>query len=115
MHRGDIEDNEPDFETVVNSPEFEQWVMSQEPDTQSRIVRTLEGGSAMRIVKVLKDFKDWTAAQAVPPSGQVDTSALEAAGGVRSAGSPVPDLSAGGAASPDDAFKRGFYRGRGKA
>lgn len=115
MHRGDIEDNEPDFEAVVNSPEFEQWVMSQEPDTQSRIVRTLEGGSAMRIVRVLKDFKDWTAAQAVPQAGQIDTSALEAAGAVRSAGSPVPDLSSGATSSPDDAFRRGFYRGQRKA
>jgi len=112
MHQGDIEDQEPDFEQVVNSPEFEQWVTAQEPDAQQKIVRVLEGGSAGRIVRVLKDFKDFVAANAEPAPGSIDTSALDAATSVRSSGTPVPSLAGKAGGSAEDAFKRGFYRSK---
>lgn len=113
MHRGDIEEDAPDFEDVVNSPEFEQWVQTMAPEAQSRVVQTLQGGSASRIVRVLKQFKDSLAASSEPAPGQVDTSALEAAAGVRSSGASTPNVAgkpSGG--SDEEAFKRGFFRGR---
>ena len=113
MHRGDIEEDAPDFEDVVNSPEFEQWVQAMAPEAQSRVVQTLQGGSASRIVRILKQFKDSLAVSSEPAPGQIDTSALEAAAGVRSSGASTPNVAGKpGNGSDEEAFKRGFFRGR---
>jgi len=119
MHQGDIEDGEPEFEQVVNSPEFEQWVMSQPQADQSRVVKVLQGGSASRILRVLKQFKDSLATNDTGPTpekpapGQIDTSALDAAAGVRSTGSIVPAITgSSGNESPESSFERGFSRSR---
>lgn len=112
MHQDDLEDGEPEFEQIVNSPEFEQWVTSQEPDQQSRIVRALQGGSASRIVRILNQFKSSlkTEDKSADQGASIDTSALEAAAGVRSTGASSPsaaeDQTAG--MSDTDRFARGF-------
>lgn len=120
MHQGDIEDGEPEFEQVVNSPEFEQWVTSQPEADQGRVVKTLQGGSASRILRVLKQFKDSLGKDSAPEGkepeatpGMVDTSALDAAAGVRSTGAIVPSITnASGGGSAEDDFARGFARAR---
>lgn len=109
MHMEDIQDAHADVADIVASPEFDQWIKAQDESRQDRIARTLQNGSSASVVRVLNEFKD--SLKQEPAAGAIDTSALEAAAGVRSTGVSTPNTS-GAAKNDNDAFARGFYRGR---
>lgn len=108
LHNEAIADAHEDYEAVVASPEFAQWVESLTDEERASTEQVLESGTARQVVKVLNAFKDHLKEQATPEDAQPDTSALDAAAGVRSTGMAVPSTSA--VAGPVDGFRKGWSK-----
>lgn len=97
QHFNTISDAHEDFDTVVESPEFAQWVESLPDEDQAKTREIIERGSASRVIKMLQAFKD---------SREQGEDIDDAAMGVHSSTAVRLPSPAGG--DPDDEYSRAW-------
>lgn len=106
MHFGAIAEAYEDFQEIIGSPEFQQFIESM-PDEQKAVAgQILESGTAKQVVKLLADFK-----ASIEASGngnnvvseEAEDPALDAAEGVR--GSAPVSLPGRAPTSDDDEYR----------
>ena len=88
QHFESIADAHPDFLEVAQGPEFKQYVDGMDETQKAIAMKTIESGSASRIMKLLSDFKAVGATDA--GDGKEQEGAMDAAEGVRSSGLKLP-------------------------
>lgn len=90
-----ISEAHEDFEEFAESDAFKSYIDSLGPDERAAAIRTIENGSARKIIKLLSAAKAASADQAAQPDEPAQdasaSAAADAAEGVRSAGLRIPE------------------------
>lgn len=87
-----------DFNDIVESTAFQEWLAAQEGDEKAKLTRVVESGSSDEIIDMLTKFKESQKAQAAAGAtggdetgtGHTNDDEIDAAEGVRSSGLALP-------------------------
>lgn len=102
-HYDSIESAVDDASEIPERPEFKAYLATMSPEEAARIEDILDGGTAPRIIRELKKFKEWESAQAPAATSDTPEGLEEAA----PSGMAMSTTAAGGM-DEDEAFARAF-------
>ncbi len=102
MHFASIADAYEDFQEIIASPEFQQYVESQPEEKKAAAMQVIEAGNARQVIALLNDFKASIEAQGKGDEPVSDED-LDAAEGVR--GSAPVTLPQRAPVGDDDEYK----------
>ena len=107
MHKDAIVNAHEDFEEIVNTYEFANFIGSLPDGDREKAQQVAANGSASQVVRLLKKFKV-SLQQAEQGKNGLDTAALDAAAGVRSAGGRSPSMGGLVPGNETDRYRAGF-------
>lgn len=105
-HFGSIKQAHEDYETIMDSPEFGEYLESLDDAARANADATIEQGSTADVIALFDGLKGWLKSRDTDGDDAIDKAAMSAAAGVRSnAYGPVNDNKGGDTMS---AFRKGF-------